>query len=664
MGDHVTTKEDPVSVRGTGAFESEHGPVRASGHKHGRTRAEGRQSRWPAVVCIGLYLVLAMVEFGRLGSIGSSYMAGPRGADQIAQVWWIEWALYALSHGHNLFFSTWQNYPFGLNAGVNGSMLVLGVLLAPITKLVGPVVVWNLLLHLAIVLSATSMCMVLRRWTMWWPAAFFGGVLYGFSVYETVLGSQYLFLVFVPLPPLIFLLLHEALVRQQWRPARVGVLLGLVCGAQYLVSSEILASSVLMGAIASALYLLFNRASLGAKLPYIKTVSVYGVIVGGILLAYPVAFTLVGPEHIAGVPNAPSNLLPYHGDLLGPVVSGFYQRFSHLGMSAQLNPGFTNSTLIQASSLLYLGIPLVVMIILVVFLLRRSGIVVLAGAMTAISFILSVGTDLYIGGHHIPFPLPFLFLTKVPITQGFVPVRLALYTILFGSAVVAIGLDELHRRVRDSDSLHQISLRWRELLSSGIAVGTFLIVALPTLPAHTQQASPTNASPFFTSEDATANIPSGSTVLSYPYPTAPDFSSYRLPALFERYQAVNDPLLDQATSGMYFKLIGSYGWRPNGTYGYPGPSQLFPRSVETLFNVDFRGSTTPEEARILVASNMTADLRSFMRRYHVDTVVVFPKGQHPKDVVAKVTAALGAPVHSHGATVWFRVQSRLAAFAH
>ena len=51
------------------------------------------------------------------------------------------------------------------------------------------------------------MCLVLRRWTNWWPAAFVGGLLYGFSAYETT-GNPHLFVVFVPLPPIFFLLLY------------------------------------------------------------------------------------------------------------------------------------------------------------------------------------------------------------------------------------------------------------------------------------------------------------------------------------------------------------------------------------------------------------------------------------------------------------------------
>ena len=72
------------------------------------------------------------------------------------------------------------------------------------------------------------------------------------SPYTSQFGD-YLFLICVPLPPLIFLLLHEILVRQQFRPGRTGVLLGLGCALQFFISTEVLASTVVMGTLAVAL---------------------------------------------------------------------------------------------------------------------------------------------------------------------------------------------------------------------------------------------------------------------------------------------------------------------------------------------------------------------------------------------------------------------------
>ena len=86
-----------------------------------------RHRQWrPAAACTLVYIALAMLEFGHFGSLGPGHMSGIGSPDVIAQVWWLAWAAYALTHGHNLFLTTWLNYPAGQNFGDQGSLLALG----------------------------------------------------------------------------------------------------------------------------------------------------------------------------------------------------------------------------------------------------------------------------------------------------------------------------------------------------------------------------------------------------------------------------------------------------------------------------------------------------------------------------------------------------------
>jgi hypothetical protein len=609
------------------------------------------------IVCIAAYAALAMLDFGHLSSIGPAHMAELEGMDQIVQVWWIEWAYYALIHGHNPLFTDWQNYPDGFNAGVNGSILVLGWLASPITSIFGPVVTWNILERTAPFLSALSMCLVLRRWTTWWPAAFVGGLLYGFSCYVTLSGDH-LFLAFVPLPPLFFLLLYEALVRQRWGPKRTGILLALVCAAQYFIFSEIFASMVMIGVLAIVLWVLATRKRISVDVHYLKTAALSAVLVGAAMLVYPILFNLFGPEHINGVPNSPAGLAMQHGDLLGLFVPGFRLRLTV--------PGLVFSSYLLDSRTLYLGIPLLIAIGTIVVLLRKRGIVLLAGAMTLISLILSLGSTLYIAGHDTHVPLPFIVLAHLPLVQGFLSTRFSLYTILFGSMVVAIGVDAIYHHMLTSHYLSRFTLRRRVVASAVLGLTIALIVALPTLPSQQQSTSAPDVSPFFATLEASKNIPDGSTVLAYPYPGNPVYPGTIVGFSYSsRYQSVNDALLDQAVSGMPFRLIGGYGWRPSGsTYGSPDSSDLGPRSVRDLFDFAFYGVTTRSgQAKTLVTSNLSSDLRAFVERHDVSTVVVLPVGQHPSTVVTFLTAALGNPSHVKGATVWFDVKHRLKSVA-
>ena len=107
-----------------------------------------------------LYTLATLLVFGHLSGLGSATMTAYRTADQITQVWWLEWAQFALAHGHNPFFTNWQNYPLVYNFGVNGSMLAIGAVFSPLTTLFGPLVTWNVLLRLAMIASAFSMCLL------------------------------------------------------------------------------------------------------------------------------------------------------------------------------------------------------------------------------------------------------------------------------------------------------------------------------------------------------------------------------------------------------------------------------------------------------------------------------------------------------------------------
>ena len=431
-----------------------------------------------------------MAVYGHFGSLGPGHMTGDLSPDAIEQVWWLAWTAFALPHGHSIFFTPWQNYPAGQNFGVNGSMLALGVLFMPITKLFGPVVTWNIALRLAVALSASSMCFVLRRWTTWWPAAFVGGLLYGFSAYMAFRGADYLFLIFVPLPPVIFLLLHEILVRQQWRPGRTGALLGVVCALQFFIWSEILASTVVMGAIAVVLFLLVSRHQLAERRHYAVAAFAYSLGVGALLLFLPVVFTFAGPQSVRGAPSSASTnavLLP--SDLLGSIVP------SSQWLSTTQLTSIASQRFASASDL-YLGVPLVVVLASFAVFLRKRRTILFAGTLALIAFVLSLGPRLRVDGHDTSISLPFLVFEHLPLVKGFDPGRFSLYTALFAAAMFAIGLDELRRRMMRSRRPPWLSPRWRRVATVGALAALTAVVVIPLAPRHTQQTTPTKFRPF------------------------------------------------------------------------------------------------------------------------------------------------------------------------
>ena len=93
----------------------------------------------------------------------------------------------------------------------NTTMPLLGILGFPITVLFGPIATFNVLIDLAIFASAMSFYVMARRFVSWWPAAFVGGLAYGFSPFTAATANAHLFLLFQAVPPLVILFVDRFL---------------------------------------------------------------------------------------------------------------------------------------------------------------------------------------------------------------------------------------------------------------------------------------------------------------------------------------------------------------------------------------------------------------------------------------------------------------------
>ncbi|MGH7734795.1 MAG: hypothetical protein ACREOE_14170, partial [Gemmatimonadales bacterium] len=184
---------------------------------------------WPAaapLLVVGAYALCAALSYWHVWANPGARSLAPDASDPAGATWFLAWTPFALLHLHNPFLSTWANAPYGVNVLGNTSELLLGLVAAPLTLGAGPVTSYNVLMASCGVVSASAMYVLARRFISWRPAAFGAGLLYGFSPYmvgQTAAG--HLNLAFVPLPPLVFLVLHELLVRQRGRPWALGLTL-------------------------------------------------------------------------------------------------------------------------------------------------------------------------------------------------------------------------------------------------------------------------------------------------------------------------------------------------------------------------------------------------------------------------------------------------------
>jgi hypothetical protein len=623
------SKEDSAEVLEDSADRFEpnepHGGPGSSRHVPGALW----RNLWPGALCLVLYAVLAQLEYGYGNALGAGQMADGAGGDAAQALWFLAWPAYALSHGHNVFFSQWMNYPTGVNLLVNDSTPGLGILATPITLIVGPVVTWNVLVRLALVSSAFAMCMVLRRWTHWWPAAFVGGLFYGFSAYMLGQGQGHLYLTFVPLPPLIFLMIDEITVRQRWRPSRAGVLLGLLCVGQFLISVEVFVTTLILGVVLIAVLAVTARKEVPHRWHHGLIGASYAFGCGVVLLAYPIWYAAKGSAHLNGLPHSVQDLALYPGDLLGAVLPTHLMRF---GTPAMLEAGskLTGANLTENG--MYLGFPLLILLIGFAFFLRRNRALLIAGAMAVIAYVLSLGPYLYVDGHATGVPMPESLLWFVGALKDLLPVRFSLFTAMFSAAMLAIGIGALHDRWTTPD----LKSRTGRVIRSSVLLALVVAVALPLLPRTSYSSTPTGIPSFFSTTSVHA-IRQGQVVLTYPYPNP----------------SAEQPLLAQAVAGMRFKVFGGYAFVP-ADHGTPVPPPLSPPAVEELFNAAYQGTSVP-----IAETAATVEIRSFLIRYHVGAIVWEATGEHPITIADDISAVVGAPTTTGSLMLWLNVPERL-----
>ena len=563
---------------------------------------------------------------------GGTRMAG-KGGDVADEAWFLAWVPYALLHGHNPLVTDWGNYPLGVNGVANTSVPLLGLLGTPVTLAFGAAVTVTLFFTLAFPLSCLSAYALLRYWIRWRPAAFAGGLLYGFSPYLVAQGLGHLNLMFVPLPPLIFLVLcrivgpgsHSG----RRRPWAWGVLLAVLCVAQFFISIEVLASTVIVGVTGLLAAAACWPAAVRERWKPVACVA--GVAAGAtaVLLAYPLWLLVAGPERIVG-PVQETSL--YRGNLLAPVIpdSSMYVRVARF---APLADTFSGNT---SENGLYLGIPLVLLLIAGAIILRRRPVMKIAVVVTAVAFVLALGSRLTVGRYvWKAVPLPGAVLTRIPLLDSTIAARYSLYVMLGAGLILALTLEALRDRIYrgrggscerggsgEPGGRGGSGGRWLAV-AAGVACGGLACLALvPLVPAWPYAARVTQVPRYFSTRTVKV-IPSGSVAVTYPFGTAADAT----------------PMLWQIAAGLRFKT-------PGGRFILP-PSA--PPPVEQAFTQLAAGQ---RPAMTLAAR---CGLRAELRSWHVRAVLVQPDGQRPALVMPFFEWLLGRPpdARSGGISAWY-----------
>ena len=480
-----------------------------------------RRGSLPALtMALAGYLALSIVLWWGVWSSHPTSITTCGCNDPSLFAWFLEWPAYALAHGHNLFYSTALFHPVGFNLLSNTGVLTLGVPLAPVTWLFGPIATLNVASTLGPALSALAMFWLLRRFVNWTPAAFVGGLVFGFAPFAIDnLAVAHLNTEVLALVPLMVGCLDELLVRQRRRPAVTGGVLGLLVVAQFFLSTEMLVivaiGAVLGVGLAVAYAAVRRRGELAGRLPHALRGLAVAALVSLVALAYPLWFALEGPAHLSGL------VWPTLQPGTGGIVLGDLWHLRFMSQPAvRLFAGYQGAALPQGE---YLGLGLLIVVGAGLVIWWRDVRLWLFGVLGLVTVALSLDV-------HSRSWVPWRVLAHVPLIQNVTVARFFAATTLCAAALVAVVVDRTHeaaaaglRRAVTRLSERHAPLPAAAVRSALAAVVALAVAAVATVPMASALADnvPLTVASVMVPRwfaDVAPHLPAGQVVLAYPPP--------------------------------------------------------------------------------------------------------------------------------------------------
>ena len=395
---------------------------------------------WMTLVGAGAaYLVVGFVLWVHAWVEGASTHTLCGCGDPALFLWFFQWPATALAHGENPFYSTALFHPTGINLLAQTSVTGLSLPLVPVTWIWGPVASLNVASTLTPAITAFTAFVVMRRWVSWTPAAFLGGLLYGFSPFVlTSLEFAHLMTAALMLLPLILAVLDEIVVRQRHSPVWAGVVLGLLVFAQFFLSSELLAITALVAAVCLVALVIAalaaDRDTVRRLAPHAAKGLAVGLVVGGVLLAWPVWFALEGPAHLSGL--VWPNVGVIGGFIPSSYVSAGYPNPHNVFMTLG---GYEGAPLASAG---YLGWGFVAVLLGGIVAFRRDR------RLWFFGFVLFLCVACSLGERHGQWEPAWVF-TKLPLIENVIEQRFMAIGFLAAAIMLAIVLECIHRVLPD-----------------------------------------------------------------------------------------------------------------------------------------------------------------------------------------------------------------------
>jgi len=581
-------------------------------------------------VAFACYLALSVVLWWGVWSTHPTSVTTCGCGDTSLFLWFLEWPAYALAHGHNPFYSTALFHPQGIDLLSNTSVLAIGLPLSPVTWIWGPVATLNVASTLGPALSSLAMCWLLGRWVRWSPAAFVGGLAFGFSPFVLVnLAGAHLMSAVLVLVPLIVACLDDILVRQRRSPLFSGVALGVLVTLQFFLGTEVLTMVVLCGAIGLVLLIAYgalgHRQELSSRAPHALRGLGVAATVAVVLLGYPAWFALDGPAHLSGLvwPTIPPGT---EGISLSNIWHlTFMETLRH---EMLVIGGYQGPALPQSA---YLGLGMLAVVAGGVLAWRRDRRLWLFGTLGMVSVVLSLGMQGYW--------TPWRLLTGVPLLQNVIPGRIVAVTNTCVAVMLGVVVDRAYGSVRSRARMPGAAVG---LAAVTVALAVAAVALVPLAAAMTGNfplATRDVTLPRWFTEVA-PHLPRDQVVLTYPAP-------FTLEQSAEGWQAID---------GLHFAMVGGSG--PEGVLGRAGKERAGQEVISaSSFSLDGPPKPTP--------ANIDA-VRQALSDWGVTQIVMpdpasLPRYDHttsPAAAVALLTVVVGRkPEFRYDAWIWSRVRT-------
>jgi hypothetical protein len=542
--------------------------------------------------------------------------------DPAQEVWFVAWPAWAIAHLHDPFFSNLVNVPDGANLLSNTSGTLVGVVLAPVTWLFGPVAATNVALTLAPALSAWACFAAVRPLVNWKWGAVPAALVFGYSsaIFESLIFGH-VSLALLVFPPFLFTTLYEIVIRQEHSVRRDGLLLAALVVGQFLVSPEVLVLCIIFAIVGLLAVMAVGWRQVRVRAGHAFPALALGLVISAVLLAYPTWFGVAGPQAVTGVLFIISPLAGV--PLSGIVLPGQYRTLGNtfLRFGGYLGPVGPPPD--------YLGVGLLFSTAAALVLGRRRALTWLLALLGVVALWLSLGP--YAMGAPLWFHrvwLPWRYLSKLPLLKEILPDQIAPFVALFVAFLVAVGLDALYVRHRSATS-------WlashRRAVTTTATAAVVLLAVIPLIVTFgvPLRVGPVRVPPYIRTVALT--LPARTVVLTVPFAIS----------------GSTQPMLWQAVDNMQFDLAGAALKTP-GPHGGPVAQGAPGSARRILTNLTVVGAPEPSGTPKQVATVLHA-----LREWKVSRVVVAGVSRDPVYATGFFTMVLGvAPTEEAGAQVW------------